>query len=261
MPPPPKALLLTTAHSLHTTFTDFLTVAFHTILYERALYPHRTFILTRAYNFPVRQNRHPKVCRWILDAVSAVQAQMLKNTVQRVVFVIYSKAAEVMERFVFDVERFPSVPEKEQWTELVRDGDAEGEERLRGVGVSAVDVEEQLRAAIRKLAYCGGKLGELPEGCTYTVVVELKDGAEPPIGVRFAMCAVVTKHYTNGRLQHPQPWVPSEPSLQTGEKGDSKRIGSDLGGFQTVPIRAVEAGDFILETWIEEGKAKQINHT
>lgn len=93
-----------------------------------------------------------------------------------------------MERFVFDVERFPVVPELEKFTEFVRDG--EGEEGFRGVGVSAVDVEEQLRAAIRKLAYCGGKLGELPEGCTYIVVVELKDTAEPPIGVRSTLCAM-----------------------------------------------------------------------
>jgi mitotic spindle assembly checkpoint protein MAD2B len=189
MPPLPSQPLLTTAHSLHTTLTDFLIVAFHTILYERALYPPQTFILTRAYNFPVRQNRHPKVCRWILDATSSIQAQMLKNTVSKIVFVIYSEQGQVMERFVFDVDRFPAVDEMEQFTEMVREkkGSEEGDDRLRGVGVSAVDVEEQLRAAIRKLAYCGGKLGELPGGCTYTVVVELKDGVEPPIGVCFAL--------------------------------------------------------------------------
>lgn len=186
-PPLSKPLLLTTAHSLHTTLADFLVVAFHTILYERGLYPEQTFILTRAYNFPVRQNRHPKVCRWILDSVAAIQAQMLKNTVRRIAFVIYSQAGGVMERFMFDVDRFPVVGEKEQFTEMVREqqGSEEGEDRLKGVGVNTVDVEEQLRAAIRVLAYCGGKLGDLPEGCTYTVVVELKDGAEPPIGVRW----------------------------------------------------------------------------
>lgn len=132
---------------------------------------------------------------------------MLKNTVKRVVFVIYSQAGEVMERFVFDVDRFPVVGEREQFTEMVRDelglgGTGEGGERLRGVGVSAVDVEEQLRAAIRKLAYCGGKLGDLPEGCTFTVVVELKDGAEPPIGVCLIMkeaslCSVISKDHAN----------------------------------------------------------------
>ena len=116
---------------------------------------------------------------------------MLKGTVKRIVFVIYSEMGEVMERFMFDVERFPVVPEREQCTEFVRDygggGGDEEEGRLKGVGVSAVDVEEQLRAAILKLAYCGEKLGELPKGCTYTVAVELKDGADPPIGVCFSL--------------------------------------------------------------------------
>jgi len=68
-------------------------------------------------------------------------------------------------------------------------------------------------------------------------VVELKDTVDPPIG-------------------HPQPWVPSQPSLQTGEKGSSDRIGSDLGGIKTTPVRSVETGKFILEMWVEEGKAK-----
>jgi mitotic spindle assembly checkpoint protein MAD2B len=43
--------------------------------------------------------------------------------------------------------------------------------------------------------------------------------------------------------------------LQTGEK-TSERIGSDLGGVKSTPVRLVEAGEFILETWIEEGRAK-----
>ncbi len=55
--------------------------------------------------------------------------------------------------------------------------------------------------------------------------------------------------------QHPQPWIPSEPSLQTGER-TSDRIGADLGGVKSTPVRLVEAGEFILETWIEEGRAK-----
>jgi mitotic spindle assembly checkpoint protein MAD2B len=51
--------------------------------------------------------------------------------------------------------------------------------------------------------------------------------------------------------------MPSEPSLQTGEKGKSTRTGTDLGGVKSVPVRLVEAGAFVLEMWIEEGKAKQ----
>jgi len=174
------------------------------------------------------------VCKWIQDAVAAVEAQMIKGAVARVVVVIMSEENEVMERFMFDVERFPEVPREEMLTEFEK---KEGEEEGGELGISIVDVEEQLRAAIRKLAYCGSKLAELPDNCSYTVAVELKDNAKPPLG-------------------HPQPWEPSVPSLQTGEKGDSETIGRDLGGAKSLPVRAVEAGEFIFESWIEEGWAK-----
>jgi len=234
MAAPPKTIL-DTYQSLITTFSDFLTVAIHTILYERSIYPATTFISARKYNFPVRQNRHPKVCKWITDAVTAVEAEMIKGAVNRVIVVIYSQDAQVMERFLFDVSSFPSVPVSEILTPFES---TEGEEGVHGLKISLVDVEEQLRATVRKLAYCGSKLGSLPEDCTYTVAVELKDKADPPIG-------------------HPQPWVPSEPSLQTSNKGTSTTIGCDLGGVKTTPVRSVEAGEFILESWIEEGKTKQ----
>jgi len=143
MTAPPKTLL-NTYQSLLTTFSDFLVVAIHTILYERGLYPQETFLLTRAYNFPVRQNRHPLVCKWVLDAVTAIQAQLLKGVVRRVVFVIYSQQAEVLERFLFDVSGFPSVPEKERFTEFESVEGNDGEQ----LKVNKIDVEEQLRAII-----------------------------------------------------------------------------------------------------------------
>jgi mitotic spindle assembly checkpoint protein MAD2B len=59
-------------------FRDFLTVAIHTILYERDIYPRTSFLKARKYNYPVRQSRHPKVCKWIQDAVAAVEVEMLK---------------------------------------------------------------------------------------------------------------------------------------------------------------------------------------
>lgn len=184
---PPSANVLDTYQSLLTTFSDFLTVAIHTILYERAIYPPNTFISTRKYNFPVRQNRHPKVCKWIMDAVAAVETEMQKGTVSRVAVVIFSQDARPLERFMFDVSGFPEVPVEDTLTEF-DDGDEgaggfmEGQ-KGNGFRVNLVDTEEQLRATMRKLAYCGGKLKPLPEGCSYTVVVELKEKADPPIGV------------------------------------------------------------------------------
>jgi mitotic spindle assembly checkpoint protein MAD2B len=255
---PPATNVLNSYQSLLTTFSDFLIVAIHTILYERAIYPPSTFISTRKYNFPVRQNRHPKVCKWIMDAVAAVEAEMQKGTVNRVAVVIFSQDAKPLQRFMFDVSSFPEVPAEDTLTEFDDgdegpDGFAEGH-NWKGFRVNLVDVEEQLRATMRKLAYCGGKLRPLPEGCTYTVVVELKEQAEPPIGV--SSTASLATSPVNA-YKHPQPWIPSEPSLQTGEKEWSTRVGSDVGGLKSVPVRLVEAGAFVLEMWIEEGRAKQ----
>ncbi len=73
-----EAPVLYTYHAVVAAYSDFLTVAIHTILYERNIYPQTSFIKARKYNYPVRQSRHPKVCKWIMDAVAAVEAEMLK---------------------------------------------------------------------------------------------------------------------------------------------------------------------------------------
>lgn len=73
-------------------------------------------------------------------------------------------------------------------------------------------------------------------------------------------------------------WVAAEPGLQRERRseaggyvrsesssgdteveelraGESKK-GKDLGGVRTTPVRALEAGAFKMEVWIEEGKGK-----
>ena len=70
--------VLDTYHAVVSAFSDFLTVAVHTILYERDIYPRTSFLSARKYNYPVKQSRHPKVCKWIQDAVAAVEIEMLK---------------------------------------------------------------------------------------------------------------------------------------------------------------------------------------
>lgn len=73
-----EAPVLDTYQAVVSAFSDFLTVAIHTILYERDLYPRPSFLTARKFNYPVRQSRHPKVCKWIQDAVAAVEVEMLK---------------------------------------------------------------------------------------------------------------------------------------------------------------------------------------
>lgn len=234
-PPAPR-----TFTHLIVAFTSFLTVAIHTILHQRSLYPRTSFLTARAYNYPVHQSRHPAVCAWVADAVAAVEAELLQNRAARVALVVYSVASRPLERFVWDVSRFPAVAKEERETTFA-EREGEGPRPVDAEPTDAnVDLEEQFRASLAKLTACGGLLRPLPPGCTFTVAVELREDADAPIG-------------------HAQPWIPAHPSLQaTKQKGDSEKLarGEELGGAKMTPVRAVRAGEMMFEMWIEEGKAK-----
>ncbi|KAK4618174.1 DNA polymerase zeta processivity subunit [Fulvia fulva] len=205
-----------------TSFTDFLTVAVHTIIYERGIYPQTSFLSARKYNFAVRQSRHPKVCEWINDAVIAVENELLKSAVDRVAVVIYSKDNKPLERFMFDVSRFPIVPVAELDVPL---------QRLESDGSKAsilptVDMEEQFRATMSRLSNCATDLGKLPKGCTFTIAIELRGDGKAPVG-------------------HPQPWVPAEGKTRQDNETSKHHK-------QVTPVRSITAGDMVFETWIEE---------
>jgi mitotic spindle assembly checkpoint protein MAD2B len=257
-----------------THFLDFLTAYIHTVLALRDLYPRTTFLTAKFHNTPVFQSRHPTLCAWITDAVDKIRIELLNSTVARVVIVIYhfpehgnkTGSAEVIERFMLDVSQFPAVSKQERERELEwassdqanKDGSTENEEKGKSRTEVDVDVDlsEQFRAALFMLTTRCAQLKPLPPNCAFNIALELKDESDvdPPIG-------------------HPQAWIPVQPSLQkTGRKnaqaepaggddstkGDANKgkEGSDLGGVRTTPIRAVEAGVFRFETWVEEGKAK-----
>lgn len=99
---------------------------------------------------------------------------------------------QILERYLFDLSLFPPTPSKEDFhTEIERESN--GDEAVsiskkkseNKTEVLMVDIEEQLRGAVGRLAMVGGKLGLLPVGCTFSVVVELKDngGEVAPLGV------------------------------------------------------------------------------
>jgi len=224
-PAPTQGPAITAPQATHllTTFTQFLTVCIHNILFYRGLYPATTFLTSRAYNLPVHQSRHPAVCAWVQDAVDAARAQIAQGSVERMAVVIYDATGRPMERWMFDLARFPvweglstgdggrgkskgkgkeravNPEDGEEDSSSDKDNDddespgggtgerSEGQQRSPS-DVNWTDVDEQLRAAVRRLAYTGEKMAPLPEGCTFTVAVELRDVAEAPIGV----CTVST---------------------------------------------------------------------
>ncbi|RYP18708.1 hypothetical protein DL767_009782 [Monosporascus sp. MG133] len=150
-----------------------------------------------------------------------------------------------MERWMFDVASFPAWTGFKEGKLPRREDDEGGGGRVEGAaggaggGESKVNwsnVHEELRASIRRLAHASEKMASLPEGCTFTIAVELREEGEVPIG-------------------HPQPWIPTQSNLQPKSK-DRSTPGEDIGGAKTTPLRAVEAGPLFFECWVEEGKAK-----
>ncbi|KAK0672524.1 putative mitotic spindle assembly checkpoint protein M [Cercophora samala] len=269
---PPSSLPLDQSHVLLTSFNTFLTVAIHNILYYRSLYPPQTFLSTRAYNLPVHQNRHPKVCTWISDAVTSVAAQLATGKVSLIAVVLHSPLDDplllsplspspttttippgsVLERYTFDTSHFPTWPtpsintyarilHKDSRSEVTRDA------LFNHPSLNLTNLNEQFRGCLLKMAQAMEGLSPIPEGCTFTLAVELKDEAAAPIG-------------------HPQDWIPSEPTAPPSEPQDKKGKGryvepvasrAETGvTVKTTPVRVVEAGPLWFECWVEESRAK-----
>ena len=114
--------------------------------------------------------------------MTAIATRVQKGEVQRIVFVVYA-AATVVERWVFDVQGFPTdgwgtVEDEDEATSAALAAQNLGED-----GVNWTDVQEALRGALRRIAYAAESRQKLPSGCTFTLAVELRDGAPAPIGV------------------------------------------------------------------------------
>ncbi|KAI4687618.1 uncharacterized protein J4E88_003209 [Alternaria novae-zelandiae] len=272
-------------------FTTFLTAYTHTLLHHREIYPTTSFARSRFHNAVVYQSRHPLVCEWITDAITAVREELLKGVVNKIGIVIFtydeydegSGSAKIMERYMFDVSEFPVVERRDRMLDIGFEGgplpaetkgkgkqkEEEKEIEYNNDGTvkkkktkpldTGVDVNlsEQFRAAFLQLEMRTSRLEPLPEGCTFNISMELKDEGDidPPIG-------------------HPQVWQPVQPSLQKTGRGAlfrdrdvfdeeafelgiiREKEGRDLGGAKVTPIRSVQAGVFRFENWIEEGRAK-----
>lgn len=247
--------LLSTQSALTTTLSSFLTVSIHHILFLRRIYPPVSFLSTRAYNYPVRQNRHPAVCAWVISAVDAVRDQLEKGTVEKVAVCIFEcENNEVLERWTFDLRALPMVDHREMDTMFEGRGTEGGEDQGRQNAtlrkkLNVTDLEAQFRAVLSRLNSAGGKLKALPEDRKYsfTVTIEVKENADRPVG----------------RLgKEERKWVAAEPDDWSEDEHDADSTSNDKenmrpnGKSKTVPVRRLEAGELRMEVWVEESKTK-----
>ncbi|KAL2819094.1 DNA-binding protein [Aspergillus granulosus] len=241
--------------TLAASFTNFLTVTVHQILFLRSVYPRATFLPVRAYNYPVRQSRHPKVCDYINDASIAVGTEILKGTITAVSIIISSlRTNQPLERYAFDLSGLPRVPPSEVHTTF----EDRGNDSSKGVAPASqtVDLEAQFRACLARLASACARLTPLPrdDEFSFTVCIEVREDALPPAGT----------------TTEEQTWIVAEPGkvhlrscsapysvskLRNGEPQQPPPRVSN-GRAKTVPVRRVEAGELRLELWVEEARQK-----
>ncbi|KAL4909304.1 hypothetical protein BDW74DRAFT_79876 [Aspergillus multicolor] len=241
--------------ALAASFTNFLTVSVHQILWLRSVYPRATFLPVRAYNYPVRQSRHPKVCDYINDASIAVGTEILKGTITAVSIILSSaRTNQPLERYAFDLSGFPRVPPGEVHTTF--------EERMDDSSKGAppnsqvLDLEAQFRACLARLASACARLTPLPrdDEFSFTVCIEVREDALPPAGT----------------TTEEQTWIVAEPgkvhlrscsapySVSKLKNGGPQQPPPKVsnGRAKTVPVRRVEAGELRLELWVEEARQK-----
>lgn len=243
--------LLTTHRALLDTVTSFLTLVTHHILYLRRLYPPISFLSVRAYNYPVRQNRHPEVCRWINDAVAAIRDQLEKNTVEKICLCIFEcDESRVLERWTIDLRSFPSVVKRDRDVPFDDTSDADDTNATGAAEVelsrkvNLADLEANFRAMLSRISSSAAKLSPLPQGpnapeLSFTLTIEVKDEADRPVG----------------RLERQErKWIAAEPD--SFEDEDLSDGGPSKPQPRTHPVRRLEAGELRMEVWVEESAAK-----
>ncbi len=256
-PPNPSTTsnLLSTQSSLIQTMCAFLTVSIHHILYLRSIYPRVSFLSTRAYNFPARQNRHPAVCGWVNSAIDAIRDQLEKNTVERVAICIFKVQKNVvLERWTFDLRAFPVVEKGDQDTPFEKqaeDNDASEIDLKRNI--NAADLEAQFRAMLSGITSSSARLSALPRDteCSFTVSIEVRDEADRPVGR-------LEKEERKWIAAEPEPWsdVEEQQGDPEGDEGAKRKVATCKGNGKTIPIRKLEAGELRMEVWVEQSKEK-----
>jgi mitotic spindle assembly checkpoint protein MAD2B len=261
--PPPATNTLSTHRALVSSLSSFITVCTHQILYLRRIYPPASFLSTRAYNLPVRQNRHPAVCGWINDAIEAVQLQIAKNTVELLALCIHEvETNKVLERWTFDLHALPTIAKKDRDTPFAvvdvstadnsddaTDDQAEQRPRPQAESrlpepVNVADLEASFRATLSRLSSASSRLASLPFGpdapeLTFTLTIELRSAADRPVG----------------RLSElERRWIAAQTDAAPGQQPQDTQPISNQG--KTHPIRRVSANPLNIELWVEESAHK-----
>lgn len=269
--------LVSTHRALISTLTSFLTVTTHQILYLRHIYPPASFLTTRAYNYPVHQNRHPAVNTWINDAIASIASELSKNTVSYISLCIHELDTNaVLERWTFDLHTLPAVAKRDRDIPFASadPAGATGEpnnsddDAVLPHKVNLTDLEATFRATLSRLSSTAARLAPLPSGpgapeLTFTLTIELRTNADRPVG---RLDADERRWIVAEPDPQPQPQPQSQPtdpaaaasksSSDPSNNNTAAQTNNSEPQGKTHPIRRLSAAPLHMEMWVEESAHK-----
>jgi mitotic spindle assembly checkpoint protein MAD2B len=164
--------------------------------------------------------------------------------VEKISLVVLSSLDTPLEKFVWDVSSLPTIPP----------GDLDSPcfplilailiYSIVNAVIQKQVLEDSLRAAMIRTAFSDANLSPLPEDCTFTLTIEMRDERIRPGNVYVSPIALQLTY-----KETTSPWMPAEQQPEPGQKNIS------IGG-STVPIRSVDVGPVRFEMWAEESRAK-----
>ncbi|EPX74398.1 DNA polymerase zeta Rev7 [Schizosaccharomyces octosporus yFS286] len=192
-------------------FREFLIVCIHCILCNRHLYPESLFIKSRKYNTVVWQSRHPILCNYIKDAVEACTQELQEGAVECIYLSIVSKDQVELERYIFSAYSIPRIP------------DFLLEKPVSPRMPYSDSFVESLRAAMIRIQNTTRSLRNLPEDCSWSIRLTLKENDTRP------------RAWEN--------WYLSENTPESNLERRYRNL--------TIPLRNISIGPMDSEIWLE----------
>ncbi|XP_072036246.1 mitotic spindle assembly checkpoint protein MAD2B-like [Amphiura filiformis] len=189
---------------------EFLEVAIHQILYTRQIYPSGIFESRKKYNVPVQLSRHPDVNQYITDVLQGIKPLIIKQEVQCLTVVILSPDRKPIERYVFELAP-PTEPPAEDDSYLMI-------------------LEQSLRAFLLRINTCDSLLQEIPQDCSFNVLVYTKASA--------------TLDMEDSQFVQGFPWIEADTEL------------SSLPDAKMIPLKTMSSHIIKMQLYVEETSDK-----
>lgn len=164
-------------------FTDitveFLSVAFHSILYYTSVYPKSIFESRKKYNIVVYRSIHPEVNQYIDLSLKNITECLKSGQLSCVQFTVTDNLYKPLAKFVFQFEGTDYFDET--------------------TDAYLIQAEQNLRAFCLKLSSISSNFKNLPEDCSFTIYIHTNESTAVGVAVKpdfedFPMVEVEEKH-------------------------------------------------------------------